>query len=110
MVAVDPHISVRKIQRYPKSIANRILKIYKFHHINLTQALAGRDFIRRVNFCNWAVNQIRRDPFFFRTCFSLIKPHFIIEEVLIDITVIIIQTRIHIQRNQEFQRQWSINV
>lgn len=66
---LNPQISIRQIERQhgiSKSTANRILKINRFHpyHIHLTHQLEPRDFERRLQFCNWALNQIQRNPHF----------------------------------------------
>lgn len=71
MVDLDPHISLRDIQRrtgIPKSTAGRILRLHRFHpyHITLTQALMPDDPRRRLEFCNWAQARIREVPDFFR--------------------------------------------
>lgn len=112
----NPHISSRQIERLhgvSQRTCLRILKEQKFHpyHIVLTHKLDDRDFDRRLQFCNWAQNQLARDPFFFsRVLFtdestfnnrggvnrhnchywSEINPHW--------------------QRSEEFQHQWSLNV
>ncbi|EFN85717.1 hypothetical protein EAI_11408, partial [Harpegnathos saltator] len=76
VVGMDPHLSTRIIeQRYgvPKSTANRVLRYSKFHpyHIRLTQSLEDGDYPRRLEFCRWAHNQMRRDSFYFdRVLFS----------------------------------------
>jgi len=58
-IMLNSQISTRVIERQhgiPRLITNRILRTFKFHfyHINLTQQLGGKDFQRRVRFCNWA--------------------------------------------------------
>jgi len=68
-VMLNPQISIRVIERQhgiPRSTANRILRTFKFYpyHINLTQQLGGEDFQRRVQICNWARDQIQRNPAF----------------------------------------------
>jgi len=88
------------------------LKIFKFHlyHINLTQ-LGGEDFLHRVRFCNWAQGQIQRNPAF-------VKNLFFSDEAIFNNRRQVNQHNCHYysdvnphwQRNQEFQRQWSINV
>lgn len=96
----------------PRSTTNRILRTFKFHpyHINLTQQLEREDFQRRVRFCNCAQDQIQRNSALWKIAFldeatfnnggqvnrhdchyySDVNPHW--------------------QRNQEFQKQWSINI
>jgi len=66
---LNPQISTRVIERQhgiPRSTANRILRIFKFHpyYINLTQQLEGEDFQRRVRFYNLARGQIQSNPSF----------------------------------------------
>lgn len=113
---LNPQISTRQIERQhgiSKSTANRILKINRFHpyHIHLTHQLEPRDFERRLQFCNWALNQIQRNP------------HFIAEMLSSDEATFGNRGGVnrhnshyysdqnpHWQRSQEFQRQWSINV
>jgi len=73
-VQIDPYISTKKIQRQhdvSQSTISRILRNYKLHpyHIILIQAFKNEDFICRVRFCNWAENQIKRFPLFFRFIF-----------------------------------------
>jgi hypothetical protein len=115
-IQMDPHTSTRKIQYQhgvPKSTANRILRNYKLHpyHITLTQALKNEDFIRRVRFCNWAENQIIRDPLFFR--YMLFS-----DEATFNKSGGVNRHNCHYysegnphwQRNEELQWQWSINV
>jgi len=70
-VHLDPHISSRRLEvstEISKSTILRILKARKYHayHITLTQALLPADFDRRFEFCRWALQQIDRDPNFFR--------------------------------------------
>jgi len=66
---LNPYISIGQIERQhsiSKSTANRILKINRFHryHIHLIHHLEPKDFKRRLQFCNWALNQIQRNPHF----------------------------------------------
>lgn len=67
----DPHISSRRLEvstGIPKSTILRILKARKYYayYITLTQALLPADVDRRLEFCRWALQQIDRDPNFFR--------------------------------------------
>lgn len=113
---VNTHISTRKIQyQYdiPKSTANRILRTYKFHpyHIHLTQALGNGDFIRRVRFCNWAENQIGRDPLFFHHMLFSDEAKFSNSGGVNRHNCHYYSERNpHWQRNEELQRQWFVNV
>ncbi|EZA48216.1 hypothetical protein X777_14222, partial [Ooceraea biroi] len=45
----------------------RILKRHSFHpcHIALHQKLHGNDFIHRIEFCQWALQQLEVNEFFF---------------------------------------------
>jgi len=113
---LNPLISTRQIERQhgiSKSIANRIIKINRIHpyHIHLTHQLEPKNFEQRLQFCNWALNQIQRNP------------HFIAEMIFFDETMFgnrgcvnrhnyhyYFDQNPHWQRSQEFQRQWSINV
>ncbi|EZA50914.1 hypothetical protein X777_10741 [Ooceraea biroi] len=69
-VANNPHISSRQIQRntgISKTSVLRILKRHSFHpyHIALHQELHGNDFINRIEFCQWALQQLEVNEFFF---------------------------------------------
>ena len=69
-VAHDPHISTRQISResgISQTTVCKILHRNKYHpfHVSLHQELAGDDFQKRVTFCQWARQQIERDPNFF---------------------------------------------
>ncbi|EZA50283.1 hypothetical protein X777_11294 [Ooceraea biroi] len=71
MLNLNPHISVRQIERQsgiPKSTIQRIIALHGFHpyHITLTQCLMPNDFQRRLAFCNWSQTIILHDPDFFR--------------------------------------------
>ena len=115
-IQMDPHTSTRKIQYQhgvPKSTANRILRNYKLHpyHITLTQALKNEDFIRRVRFCNWAENQIIRDPLFFHHMLFSDEATFSKSGgVNRHNCHYYSEGNPHLQRNEELQWQWSINV
>jgi len=106
---LNPHISTRQIEKHgiSKSIANRIIKINRFHsyHIHLTHQLEPNDFKQRLQFCNWALNQIQRNP------------HFIAEMLFSDEATFgnrgsvnrhnyhyYFDQNFHWQRSQEFQR------
>ncbi|XP_058805440.1 uncharacterized protein LOC131672314 [Phymastichus coffea] len=70
-VHLDPHISTRQIERetgIPQSTVSRILRYLNYHayHITLTQALQPRHILARINFCQWALQTIQSDPYFFR--------------------------------------------
>lgn len=63
-VQVDPHDSLRRRERdsgISRATIQRILKEEKFHpyRMCLVQALQPGDFLQRLNFCNWALNQRR---------------------------------------------------
>lgn len=116
IVAQDPHISTRQIQRehgVPRSTVSRVLRYFKFHpyHLHLTQAMEPGDPDRRLQFCRWADAQIRRDPSFFSCVLftdeakfdnmggvNLHNAHYYAEE------------NPHWQRDHRTQRRWSINV
>ncbi|XP_031332785.1 NADH dehydrogenase [ubiquinone] iron-sulfur protein 2, mitochondrial-like [Photinus pyralis] len=61
-VALDPHVSTRRLAidaGMSQMTAWRILngnKLYPYH-VNLHQALGGQDFQRRLDFCEWLLNQ-----------------------------------------------------
>jgi len=115
-VMLNPQISTRVIERQydiPRSTANRILRTFKFHpyHINLTQQLGGEDFQRRVRFCNWARGQIQRNPAFVENLLFTDEATFNNRgQVNRHNCHYYSDVNPHWQRNQEFQRQWSINV
>lgn len=65
----EPTTSVRKIANecgLPKSTVNVILKKHKYHPYKPTilQGLHPGDTERRLNFCNWFLNEFRRDQSF----------------------------------------------
>lgn len=71
MVNLNPHISLRELERdlgVPYSTTRRILKRFKFHpyHITLTQQISDADMIKRVDFCRWAQTIILDDVNFFK--------------------------------------------
>lgn len=71
-VAVNPHISTRQLARssgISQSSILRILHRHKFHpyHVSLHQELHGDDFQNRVDFCNWAEEQINNNRDFVST-------------------------------------------
>lgn len=116
MVAIDPHISTREIQRrlgIPRSTASRILRNYHFHpyHITLTQALTDDDTHLRVAFCLWAQRKIRISPdFFLYVLFS--------DEATFHNTGQLNRHNCHYwsvenphwHRQVDFQHRWSLNV
>lgn len=70
LVENDHQISSRKIaeeMQISRRSVGRILKTHKYHpfHIELHQELHGEDFQNRVNFCQWAEDQIARNNAFF---------------------------------------------
>jgi len=89
------------------------LRTFKFHpyHINLTQQLGEEDFQRRVRFCNWARGQIQRNPAFVENLLFSNKATFNNRgQVNRHNCHYYSDVNPHWQRNQEFQRQESINV
>lgn len=112
-IAVNPHVSTRKIAReagISQSSVIRILARHKFHpfHISLHQELHGNDFQNRINFCQWGL--LQNHSFFSNVLFtdeatftnhgsinlrnahywSVDNPHWL--------------------REIDHQRQWSVNV
>ncbi|EZA61807.1 hypothetical protein X777_10290, partial [Ooceraea biroi] len=55
------------VQGISKTSVLRILKRHSFHpyHIALHQELHGNDFINRIEFCQWALQQLEVNEFFF---------------------------------------------
>jgi len=72
----NPHVSLRAIQRdigISRSTAQRIVKAAKYHpyHVILVQEISEDDYVNRLVFCNWALQKIEDDIFFFhRVLFS----------------------------------------
>lgn len=69
-VAMNPHVSTRQLEHeigIPKTSVHRILTRHRFHpyHVHLHQELHGNDFQNRVQFCQWAQQQILANPNFF---------------------------------------------
>lgn len=74
IVHVNPHISLREIQRtldIPKSIAGRYLRAVRYHsyHTTLNQSLTEQDHRDRLLSCQWSSQQIRNDGEFFNYVF-----------------------------------------
>ncbi|XP_026826676.1 uncharacterized protein LOC113562216 [Ooceraea biroi] len=70
-VANNRHVSTREIARdlaLSQTSVCKILKRHKYHpyHVSMHQELHGDDFHNRVTFCQWALEQKRRNPDFFR--------------------------------------------
>lgn len=66
----DPHISQRKVCSLvgiSRRSVGRILKKNKFHayHIQMHQELSDDDFLKRLQFCNWARGKMQEDATFF---------------------------------------------
>lgn len=69
-IHLDPQTSSRIIERetgIPYRTVLNILKKLNYHayHITLVQALGANDMLRRVHFCNWALERIQETPDFF---------------------------------------------
>lgn len=65
----NPSSSTRAAGRelhLPKSTVHRVLKQHKYHPYKPTivQGLQGNDHLRRIEFCNWYINQCNADPAF----------------------------------------------
>lgn len=116
IVTENPNISTRDIERrhgVPRSTISRVLRYFKFHpyHICLTQTLEGGDFARRLRFCRWADNCIRRDPYFFdRVLFSDEAKFNNMGDVNLHNAHYYADENPHWQRDHRPQRQWSLNV
>lgn len=70
VVAINPHVSTREIQRMTGIsyvTVWRILQKHHFHsyHITITQEVTDNDMLLRANFCRWALNRLRQDQLFF---------------------------------------------
>jgi hypothetical protein len=70
-VANNPHLGIRQIESFsgiPKTSVHRILKRHKIHlyHVSLHQELHGNGFQNRVQFCQWAQQQLQADQNFFQ--------------------------------------------
>lgn len=73
-IAVNPHLSIRQINRdsdINRSSISRILRNNRMHpyHISLHQELTGNDFIQRVNFYNWMQEKLAQDDTFLSKIF-----------------------------------------
>lgn len=72
----DSHVSTRQLSRdsgMSQSSVCNVLKRNKYHpfHISLHQDLHGDNFQNRVRFCQWALQQMQRNPnFFYLVLFS----------------------------------------
>lgn len=93
MIARNPHVSSRQIEResgVSKRSVLRILHRYKFHpyHLSLHQELHEMDFVNRVRFCQWAQQQIRNNESFFDTVLFTDERPSLITGTLIFITCI----------------------
>lgn len=80
-VAFNPHVSSRNIAResgISQTSVMRILHRQKFHpyHVSLHQELHGNDFARRVQFCEWAHQQIRGQQIALRQILFSDEAHF----------------------------------
>jgi len=111
LVMLNPQIFTRVIERQhgiPRSTTNRILRTFKFHpyHINLTQRLEGKDFQRRVQFCNWTQGQIQRNLAFVENLLFSDEATFNNSgQVNRHNCYYYLVVNPHWQRNQEFQKQ-----
>src|SRR5580765_557072 len=70
VVAINPHVSTREIQRMTGIsyvTVWRILQKHHFHsyHITITQEVTDNDMLLRANFCRWALNRLRQGQLFF---------------------------------------------
>lgn len=70
-MANNPYVSTREIAHdsgLSQISVCKILKRHKYHpyHVSMHQELHGDDFYNRVTFCQWALEQIQRNPDFFR--------------------------------------------
>lgn len=116
LVADDPHISTRQIERRHgvlRPTVNRILKNFKFHpyHVRLTHGLELGDDRRRLNFCRWAANRMHQDPFFFDKCLFTDEAKFDnMGGVNLHNAHYYSQVNPHWQRDHRVQRRWSFNV
>lgn len=115
-VLQNPHTSSRQIERrhgISRRTCLRILKEQKFHsyHIVLTHKLEDRDFDRRLQFCDWAQNQLAEDPSFFsRVLFTDESTFNNRGGVNRHNCHYWSENNPHWQRSEEYQYQWSLNV
>lgn len=70
IIHLDPHVSSRQVERehgIPRKTFLRILKVLRYHayHITLVQALQVHHMQQRVEFCQWAIQEIDYNPDFF---------------------------------------------
>lgn len=115
-VVENPRRSLKDISsvvNISKTSVRRVLKKYKFHpyRIQLHQLLNADDFRMRRNFCEWAVERIDANPFFFNMVLfsdestfhknghvNRHNMHYYSDE------------NPHIMRQVDAQHRWSVNV
>lgn len=112
----NPHVSTREIHRdlgISRDSIRRILNRHKYHpyRVSLHQELHGNDFHRRVEFCEWAVQQIQRNPNFFANVLfsdeSTFTNHGSVNRHNMHYWSV---DNPHWLRQVEHQRPWSVNV
>lgn len=115
-VEQNPNLSTRQLHRLTGISRQSILKIlhrHKYHpfHISLHQELHGNDFRLRVEFCEWAVQQIQVNPNFFANVLfsdeSTFTNHGAVNRHNMHYWSV---QNPHWLRQVERQRPWSINV
>jgi hypothetical protein len=62
---------------------NSLNYIFKITMPTSPASIREEDFPRRVNFCQWLLNQDANNPYFFGTFFSLTNVHFLVKACLI---------------------------
>ena len=116
MVARNPHVSSRQIEResgVSKRSVLRILHRHKFHpyHLSLHQELHGTDFVNRVRFCEWAQQQIRNNESFVDNILFTDEANFTNHgNVNLRNMHMWAVENPHWLRQVDHQRQWSLNV
>lgn len=114
--AHNPNVSSRQIARETRLSKTSILRIFKKHkyhpyHVSLHQELHGDDFRNRVEFCRWALHQIKNNRRFIASVF------FTDESTFTNRGPINLQNmhywapeNPHWLREVDHQRPWSVNV
>lgn len=116
MIAHNPHVASRQIERASGISQRSVLRIlhrHKFHpyHVSLHQGLHGMDFINRVHFCEWVVRQIENDGLFLDNVLFTDEATFTNHgNVNLHNMHLWATENPYWLRQVEHQRQWSLNV
>ncbi|MVN23873.1 DUF4817 domain-containing protein, partial [Staphylococcus aureus] len=115
-VEEDPSRSQRQIGEIvdiSERSVQRVLKKHRLHpyHVQLHQELLYADFEKRVRFCNWAMNKIRRNEYFFNNILWSDESTFHKNGFVNRHNYHYYATENpHLLRQVDYQHRWSINV